>query len=368
MRGAVRPVTTIVAVTVLLVSASAVFPPVTAEGYTTSPAAVQQQAQFGFTQHGQCYEVGAVGNGSRSVASFYDYRPNMSYSSAGTRDLQENGASNLFVYHGTDGYSLVFVHDEYDEPGGGAVSMTFTGLPGSGRWVVEDDDYPGRDDRFDHDGSQSTIDWVWQDDRTDGAAFRGIEAAGDDGITVEPSFNEDAALWETWARPDSGGRVDTWRLLSGGGWPVTELDMDAPVTVRPDGCDRAQPTARLAAPVEHVLTGQSVTLSAANTTDDTGVVEYRWDLDGDGTVDRNTTAATVTTEFDRPGTYTPRVLVRDRAGNSATATARVVVVGPEDVATVSDGTATPLRTTLARVSGTQCRQEIRVPIDRCWNA
>jgi hypothetical protein len=144
---------------------------------------------FHVTQNAECYEVSAYGDGDTSVEDFYDYRRPGSdpaahtYSSHGTRQLQANQVSNVFVYHGADGYSLVMLHDEVgDAPHGSTVTFELTGLPTDREWVVEDDAYVGRDDEFDHRETSSTITWKWAPNRTDGAAVRG--PGGDDGATT----------------------------------------------------------------------------------------------------------------------------------------------------------------------------------------
>jgi hypothetical protein len=146
----------------------------------TVGAAQQGTAADGYAvvQERACYEVEPLGDGSRSVEAFYDYQsgPNSSFSSAGTRTLQVSQGSQFFLYQGREGLSLVFLHDRVDDGrGGGAISADISGLPESGTWVVEDDDYgPTTDDRFRHGGTTSTIDWMWAPNRTDGAAFRGL--------------------------------------------------------------------------------------------------------------------------------------------------------------------------------------------------
>lgn len=326
---------------------------------TTPPAA------YGVTQDGNCYEVTPMGDGSTTVSSFYDYSPDYSYSSAGTRQLQDNQVSSLFFYRGARGDSLVFLHDAYDEHGGGALSVTITGLPPSGEWVVEDDSYPGRDDNFNHSRTRSSIDWIWKDGRTDGAAFRGVGATGASGITIDPAFNEHATLWGTQPQPGYHGRIKSWRLLSGGGWTVTTLQMDEPVTIRPGGCDRTPPRAALAVNVTNVSIGRPVTLSASGATDDTGIVRYQWDLDGDGVVEENTTTPTVTTSYRDTGRVQPRVAVVDRAGNADSATTHLSITAETPTMTADRAAAGGLRTTLAHVSGSQCGVWLGQSLRRC---
>ncbi|MEA5408741.1 hypothetical protein VB773_14995 [Haloarculaceae archaeon H-GB2-1] len=142
--------------------------------------AAAAQHTYTVTQGGQCWEATPLGDGSKSVSDFYDYRSGngTEFSSYGTTQLQRDQVSQLFLYRGTSGTSLVFLHDELQSSENetrtaGAITMQFSGLPADGSWVVEDDTYPNRDDNFNHSGSTSKIDWMWAPGRTDGAAFRG---------------------------------------------------------------------------------------------------------------------------------------------------------------------------------------------------
>ena len=71
--------------------------------------------------------------------------------------------------------------------------------------------------------------------------------------------------------------------------------------------------------------GETATLDASNSTDDEGIVAYRWDVDGDGAVENTTASATTTVSFENPGTYAPSVTVVDAAGNEATGNVSVAV-------------------------------------------
>ncbi|MFC7078975.1 PKD domain-containing protein [Halorussus caseinilyticus] len=98
------------------------------------------------------------------------------------------------------------------------------------------------------------------------------------------------------------------------------------------------PSARLSVP-NRTRTGKTVTLDASNSTDSIGeIVEYRWDFDGNGTIDATTTAnATVTHEYGSSGTYEPVVTVVDDDGNADEASARIEVESERKAATGGGG-------------------------------
>ncbi len=75
-------------------------------------------------------------------------------------------------------------------------------------------------------------------------------------------------------------------------------------------------------------TGQTVTFDASASTDPDGSIQtYRWDFDGDGTVDKNTSNPTTTHTYSSPNAYLVRLTVADNAGATGTSTG-VVDVNP----------------------------------------
>lgn len=197
---------------------------------------------YSIIQDGECTTITSLGDGTESVEEFYDYRTpetdpeSYTYSSYGTTELQQNDTSILFFYEGTEGTSLVLVHDRLDGgTGGGAITMQLNGLPEKGEWPVEDDNYsddlgPGPFDEFDHGETSSRITWVWNDSRTDGAAFRGgLEDNFE--VTVDPAFNDDADF-----RVYSG-EVTEWQVLSGTIDDVERTPLDfQEITILPGPC------------------------------------------------------------------------------------------------------------------------------------
>jgi len=236
------PAATLVALTAILAIAA-----VPVAGSAVQPAVQQQDdaapGNYSILQDGDCTTIEPLGDGTQSVEEFYDYRtPNTTpesytYSSLGTLDLQRDDTSILFLYEGTEGTSLVLVHDRvYGDTNGSAVTMQFDGLPEDGEWVVEDDSYSdsingGPDDEFEHGETSSRITWVFSENSTDGGAFRGGLGDDDLELTVDPAFNDDADFREY------PGEITDWQALSGSddGIERTSLDFQ-PIELRAGSC------------------------------------------------------------------------------------------------------------------------------------
>ncbi len=304
--------------------------PLTAVGVGTAPASAATSPTFHVTQAGQCYEVTPIGDGTVSAEEFYDYRAGAGtkYGSygAGSQAIQENQVSHLFLYSGSEGLSLVMLHDDLNQSEGGAITFDIAGLPSDREWLVEDDDYQNRDDNFDHAATSSSIDWMWSNGRTDGAIVRGM-SADFDAITIDPAFGEQSWAYQErspqW--PDATDDL-SWELQSGDGTEIP-LDKGQQVSISKGSCpDTTDPSAALSASPSTVETGESVTFDASGS-DGTGtaISEYRWDFDGDGNVDETTTAATVTHSYANASSYDATVTVVDGGGNTDSATASVTV-------------------------------------------
>jgi|GEM_PF-6018049 len=98
------------------------------------------------------------------------------------------------------------------------------------------------------------------------------------------------------------------------------------------------PSAGLAVDRSDVTVGESVRLDASGTTDPDGqVVEYRWDLDGDGAVDRTTADGTTTFEPAEPGEFTTSVTAVDDRDAVDTATVQYAVASQGSDGTGADG-------------------------------
>lgn len=287
---------------------------------TGSVAAQSAQSggdEYAVVQDGECFTIEAFGNGSQSVEEFYDYRTpetepsSYLYGSFGTQELQEDDTSNLFLYNGSEGTSLVVVHDQVEgNSSGAAVTMQFDGLPEDGEWAVEDDNYSehlgdGPFDEFERDGTSSRATWVYTDNRSDGGAFRGLE--GDTNVTIDPAFNDDAdfRLYE--------GQITEWRALSptDDGYEETSLDMDEPVEIRSGSCTSV--TATDLETDESVSAGDDLGIEATVENDGAmnGTFEVPITVDGEVVDEREvtlepgeTTTVSTTVTLEEAGTYT----------------------------------------------------------------
>lgn len=235
---------TTLSIVCLLVSTSAAVPVASAQN-STQPFAV--------TQEGQCFVITTLGDGSKTVENFYDYRstqtdPSGLYSSYGTKNLQQNQVSQVFVYHGRNGTSLVFLHDKFGTKAGGFVATAdISGLPPSGEWAVRDDHYDGnQDDVFNtnlSNGRQAHIEWLSNSNRTDGAAFRGLSRPDFSAIRIDLKFNNQTTNYpfEKWTGQPKDNEIKKWIALSGTG-SRTQLSMSQPITIREGSCDSQDST------------------------------------------------------------------------------------------------------------------------------
>ncbi|MBX0284931.1 hypothetical protein EGH22_01205 [Halomicroarcula sp. F28] len=193
---------------------------------------------FTVEQDGDCYPVVPL-SGDEPVEAFYEWGlDERSYSSEGTRELQDSETSLLFLYRGPEGLSLVVVHDAADDgTPGGKVTFEITGIPGSATWAVKDDLYEAETnvDTWEVNGTvleanESTItdDYnassenetagdgnetePYQNETEDTAIDQGKNDTAGDGNETEPDQNETAAStrtdeidwWWTTGRTDGG--------------------------------------------------------------------------------------------------------------------------------------------------------------------
>ncbi|MFD1647811.1 PKD domain-containing protein [Haloarchaeobius litoreus] len=303
-------------------------------------------------QGDQCWEVSTYGDGSSTVSEFYDYRtpnttpPGDEWGSYGTRSMQDNQDSLLAFYEGSQGTSMVMVHDRIGGAHGGTITFDIYGLPQSGEWAVEDDGYPGSEDNFDYfaNGTEASIDWKWSGERNDGAAFRGIAATNGSWLTIDPGFNEAADKWESWSWARGENRTETWYLRSADGG-VQQLSMNNDVRVRAGGCpDGVSPMATMDRTV--VQNGGAMEFQVDASHANGSVTAYEWDWNGDGQTDQRTMSDTVVHEFEQTGLRSVTVTAFAEDG-STTTVSDLVVVNESMVAGSSPNTETPTPTATA---------------------
>ncbi|MFB6083260.1 MAG: hypothetical protein ABEJ94_03325, partial [Halorientalis sp.] len=219
-------------------------------------------------QGNRSYEIATMQN-NNPISEFYGYAEAEINS---IQPIAQSDTSQLMLWSGPNGVSLVVLNDKPQDGSGGAVTLEFSGLPADGSWVVEDD--PG--DHY----SRQRADWAWTYDNTDGGAYRG--GLRNETITITPHFNEEAAK-----EPLTPGQISSWVLAWGEAKSPRRqpLDVDEPVTIEIPGTPEeggpntgqatngtatwkyslpAQPTEKLSVLYQTQQTGQdpSVTLVA----------------------------------------------------------------------------------------------------------
>lgn len=178
-------------------------------------------SQFTIEQGGKSWSVSALSNGE-NVEEFHINNDQYGMTTTG---IERSDVSELFLWNGPNGTSLVMIHDKHNDGSGGAVSFRIDGLSmGQGEWVILDDFNENHKD-FDSE-TDTDPDWRWWPCCSDGGVFRG----GLDGpftITIDPAFNEKAER-------SAGGRINEWHFLSGSASNPEriELDMNQPITIR----------------------------------------------------------------------------------------------------------------------------------------
>jgi PKD repeat protein len=130
--------------------------------------------------------------------------------------------------------------------------------------------------------------------------------------------------------------VSSVLLLSAGG--AAAIDLQSTAATAAFSQENDQPTATFTHSPENPEPGETVTLNASESSDPDGeIVEYRWDLDGDGETD-TTGGPNARVAFPSAGVYEVTLTVVDDDGATASVTNEIVVQGdipPEASLTVS---------------------------------
>lgn len=200
---------------------------------TEATARRRTESQYVLVQSDECVPIRPISS-NEPVIEFYGYKSGASESNSqqSNTGLEKAGVSQLFLYRGPNGLSLVLLHGGGDGERGGAASFEVTGLPPSGEWVVLDDSYEGRRDEYHISERRAVLHWAWGvDGQNDGAVFRGL--ADEFEIRITPAFN-DAARFE----PFGPGKITEWQVLSATDDDITtrSISLDQPVVLSSDEC------------------------------------------------------------------------------------------------------------------------------------
>jgi hypothetical protein len=243
----------------------------------------QATGNYVVIQGEECRPIEPLGNGTESVETFYDYRspdtdPSGWYETYGeARELLREDTSQVFLYRGSEGLNLVFLHDGVgsNTTSGGTLEAEISGLPAGGEWAVRDDEYEGQDDDTFDGGSEASASWAWnQGSRTDGGAFS-LKGGDWEAFTIEMAFNEASSQYpyEKWNGEPEANEIDSWIARSGG--ETYELAMDEPITIARGSCEEAMAGSSSPSPA-----GVGTTSEDTDGTDGTDAGSER-DSDGD---------------------------------------------------------------------------------------
>ena len=258
---------------------------------------------------------------SLGLDELYQYEDFRSQSS-----LIREDASVLFLHESSDGtLSLVTIH-QARRPA--EVKMTLWGLPPGATFALQDDP----DDAYWLAPPSAKATWRWSSGKTDGAALSGLTDGTS--LSIRPEFNGSIATWylvrgsleapEYVELPSTSSplqlvisRISSSSPESGGDGEDTSddesgrpRDLSAAIEIRPSRPE----------------VGQTVSLDASASRAPSGeIVEFAWDLDGDGHIDDRTAEATLTHVYRSPGTYRVSVRIVDDGGRTATATETIDV-------------------------------------------
>ncbi|MDX1675193.1 MAG: PKD domain-containing protein [Longimicrobiales bacterium] len=138
-----------------------------------------------------------------------------------------------------------------------------------------------------------------------------------DGDTIYEVEGQDTVILHRYAT--AGDRTVVLRAVDEAGDTATTTQV---VTVLSNNAPFAGFTF---SPTDPIVT-EAVTFDAAGSSDPDGtIVEYRWDFDGDGTIDQVDTTPTTTYSFDDPGDYIVLLEVVDDDGARESAVRTVAV-------------------------------------------
>ncbi len=272
--------------------------------------------------------------GARPATEFYAYD---SAQSRSNNELAETGNLVMFLYRepSTQNLFLFFILNKANTGTEGNARLTLRGFPAGADFVLRDDTgipflaffLPELNDAYTLANGEYQILWTWGANSTDGGVFGPL---GEEfRITVVP-----------------GAFSGVQRIVfkSGNINVPTRLELNTAEPIVIEGMRNQPPIARLAVTPAAPRARQQITFDASGSTDPDGrIVRYKWDFNGDGVVDLESTEPKVQYAYLAGGTYTVRLTVVDNVGMEGTFTLPLVVspVTVTAVRSISTTTALP---------------------------
>lgn len=274
--------------------------------------------------------------GARTAAEFYAYDSGQSRSNMDDR-FPETGNLVMFLYRepSTLNLYLMFIVNKANTGTGGNLRLTIRDFPAGADWVVKDDDgfplfaifLPELNDEYVRTNSEYQVLWTWVANNTDGGVFGPL---GDEfKITITPG-----AMSGVQRIVFKSGNINAPTRL--------ELNTTDPIVIQ--GMKNQPPIANLVVSPAAPRARQQVKFDASGSRAPDGtIVRYRWDFNGDGVVDLESTEPVVQYAYLAGGSYTVRLTVVDNVGMEGTFTLPLYVspVTVTAVRSISTTTALP---------------------------
>ena len=185
-------------------------------------------------------------------------------------DIMESNTSFMFFYEYGNQVSLVIVHDKpqshcghgsidsvegncfsSNDEGGGAVNMTFGGIPDGASWAAKDEPWDFTDNDLEETcggvanvtSPPSRACWFWYSGNADGAVLRGGFSGdvSDLRLDVHATWNRSSVAWGSVGSQDSNDKINRWAFMSGRTDSRDEIELDLNETVTIEGIEDPEP-------------------------------------------------------------------------------------------------------------------------------
>jgi PKD repeat protein len=280
-----------------------------------APSVLWAQGYFEVTQGGLTRSVQPL-VGTQDAAAFYAYA---GFDFSSTNPLAADDTTVLFLYRDPAGELYLFViHDASTSTTGGSVELSIQGIPAVADVLVQDD--PSNVDQNDtYDVATGRFTWVWGAGRTDGMVLG----------PLGPEF-------QLTITPVALTGITAVAFLSGDIAAPERIELNTVDSITLVGSPNQRPVVSFTVSPAEPRIRQEVKFDATDSYDPDGsIVEYRWDFDGDGTVDLTTSDPVVSYVYEESGTYNPVLTAVDDAGAAASYTGTIYVSPVTLVATRS---------------------------------